>query len=377
MNKRFDSIRKLWIEAQLIAPPWLQRAAIEPLHQARRLLRLLSRPHLTIYQWQGQSHGGPLTVAFSNWDDAEPFFKSILFTEEPVEKETGRIPLWHLDKLTDLPADLVIIEADAWLIRRLPRRRALIVPPRVEFRLDVGGDWQAVERRPHTSIRRHEFRLMRKYGYEYETSRNPQDLERFYVEMYLPTVMEKYQDLASPVSLSEAYLYFKHGHLFLVKRDGDWVSGGVCQPQRGTVNFKLLGVKNADGQLIHQGAQAAVYYAVIHWANQRGFEAVNLESCRAYLTGLFEYKRKWGTSINLPAHQYQQIWIKIQRLTPAVSQFLQDNPCIVTDERGQLHGLIVTDDLASVTPETETNWRKRYMAPGLSDILIRSVTDLV
>ena len=377
MSRLLELSRRLWIETQLVSPPWLRRAVIEPLHQARRVLRLIFRPYLRVYQWQGQSQGGPLTVAFSSWGDAEPFYKSLLFLEEPTEREIGRVPIWHLSRLADLAADLVIIEADAWLVHRLPRQRALVVPPRVQFTLDVRGDWRAVELRISTSVRRHEFRLMRKYGYEYEISQSDQDLEAFYCEMYLPTMVQKHKQLVSLVPLAEARLHFRHGLLFLVRRDGVWVSGGVCQPQQGTVNFKLIGVKNADPQLIHEGAQAAVYYAAVRWANQEGFETVNLEGCRSYLTGLFEYKRKWGTAISIPAHQYEQIWIKLQCLTPAVRQFLKDNPCVVTGEEGTLHGLVVTDDHDHLTSEAEAKWHERYMTPGLTSLLIRPVTDLI
>ncbi len=376
MSKLVELSRRLWIETQLIAPPWVQRTVIDPLHQTKRVLRLLSRPYLKIYQWQGQSQGGPLTVAFGGLDDTKPFLKSILFVEEPTEKEIDQVPLWRLSKLADLAGDLVFIEADKRLVRKLTRQRALIMPPRVEFMLDVRGDWRTVELRISRSVRRHEFRLVRKYGYEYEISRSSQDFEKFYSEMYAPTMTDKHEELTTLMSLAEAHLYFRHGLLFRVKRDGVWVSGGVCQPQQGIVNFKLLGVVNADQQLIHEGAQAAVYYAVVHWANQEGFEAVNFEGCRSYLTGLFQYKRKWGTSISIPAHQYERTWIKIQRLTPAVRQFLKDNPCIVSDEEDKLHGLVVTDGLEPVTPEAEAEWHKQYMTPGLSGIQIRSVTDL-
>jgi hypothetical protein len=377
MSKPFEFGRRLWIESQLIAPPWLQRTVIDSLHQTKRTLRLFSRPYLKIYQWQGQGQDGPLTVVFGGWDDAKPFFKSMLFVEEPVEKEIDWVPIWRLSKLADLPGDLVFIEADRHLVRRFSHQPALIMPPRVQFMLDVRGDWREVELRIFRSVRRHEFRLIRKHGYEYEVSRSDQDFEKFYSEMYLPTMTEKHQELTSLMPLKEAYLYFRHGLLFLVKRDGDWVSGGVCQPQQGIVNFKLIGVKNADKQLIHEGAQAAVYYAVVHWANQAGFEAVNFEGCRSFLSSLFQYKRKWGTSISIPEHQYNQIWIKVQRLTPVVRQFLKDNPCIVIDEEEKLHALIVTDDLDNITPETEANWHKQYMTPGLSGILARSATDLV
>ncbi len=376
MSKLFEASRRLWIETQLVASPWLQRTLIEPVHQARRVVRVVAKPYLKIHQWHGQTQRGPLSVSFGGGGDARPFFRSLLFEEQPEEEELTQVPIWDLGRLADLPGDLVLIEADKRLVSRLPRQAALVMPPRVQFMLDVRGEWREVELRISRSVRRHEFRLIRKYGYEYDVSHSDEAFDEFYTEMYVPTMAEKHGELTSLISREEAYLYFRHGVLLRVKRDAAWVSGGICQPQSDVVNFKLLGVRGADAQLIHEGAQAASYYAAVRWSNQEGFDAVNFEGCRSYLGSLFEYKRKWGASVSIPAHQYQHMWLKIQRLTPAVCQFLIDNPCVIHAGEGKLYALVVTDDLGNVTPEAEAQLHKQYMTPGLSGILIRSVNDL-
>ena len=379
MGKLLESSRILWIEAQLRAPPLVQRNVIPRLHEAKEIIRSLIKPYLTVYQLQGQGQGGSLTVILASSGDSKPFLKSILFANEPLEREMGRVPVSRLSELANtFSGDIVIIEAATHLVRRLPRQNAIVMPPRVELMLDVQGDWQDVRRRLHRSVRFHDLRLIRKYGYEYESSHSDQDFELFYHDMYLPSMKVRHAELASPESFREAYQYFRHGWLFLVKRDGNYVSGGLCQARQGIVNFKLTGVIKADEQLMHEGAQAAVYYAVIHWANQEGYETINFEGCRSYVgTGLFQYKRKWGSAVNLPPHQHKQIWIKVLRNKPAVFRFLRDNPCIIFDEKGKLQALIVTDDPASVTPEIEATWRKKYETPGLSGLLILSMADLL
>lgn len=376
MSKLFEASRRLWIETQLVAPPWLQCTLIEPVYQARRVVRVVAKPYLKIYQWHGQTQGGPLSVSFGGGGDAKSFFQSLLFEEQPEEEELTQIPIWDLSRLADLPGDLVLIEADKRLVGRLARQAALVMPPRVQFMLDVRGEWREVELRISRSVRRHEFRLIRKYGYEYDVSHSDEAFDEFYTEMYAPTMAEKHGESTSLISREEAYLYFRHGVLLRVKRDAAWVSGGICQPQSDIVNFKLLGVRDADSQLIHEGAQAASYYAAVRWSNQEGFDAVNFEGCRSYLTSLFQYKRKWGTSVSIPAHQYQHMWLKIQRLTPAVRQLLIDNPCVIQDEGESLYALVFADDISSVTPEVEAKLDKQYMTPGLSGILIRSVNDI-
>jgi hypothetical protein len=377
MNKLFKLIRQLWIKAQLTAPPLLQRTIINLLQQIKRILRLFSKPYLLLYQWHGHYQGSPLNVIFGSWGDSKRFLKSILFSKKPVEKKFGRVPVWRVKELSELPGDLVIIEADKRLLRPLSSQQAFIMPPLVHFILDVRGDWRDVKHRISHNVHRHEFRLMRKYGYEFEISHSDQDFEKFFHEMYLPTTLKRHKELANPESFLDARLYFRHGLLFQIKRNGDWVSGGVCHLQRYMVNFRLMGVKDADIQLIHQGALSAVYIAVIQWANQRGFETVNFRACRSFITGLFQYKRKWGTSIILPPHQYKQIRIKVQRLTPAVRRFFQENPCLVFDSKEKLYALVVTEDATNITPEIKEELQKQYMTQGLSGIQIRSITELV
>jgi hypothetical protein len=68
------------------------------------------------------------------------------------------------------------------------------------------------------------------------------------------------------------------------------------------------------------------------------------------------------------------IWIHIQHNTPAVSQFLKENPFIVVDEKDKLHGLIVVDDPHHVSVETKSEWEIHYVTPGLSSLVVRSVS---
>lgn len=378
MNKALGFIQNLWIAAQLSAPSPIRRTVIPRLHEAKEIVRLLARPHLPVYEIQGQGQGGPIAVTYIGLEYAKPFLMSLLFVEEPVERQVGRIPFWHPDELVDMPSsDIIIVEAAKHLIRRLPRQNAIVLPEFVRHILDVRGDWQEVQSRFHKTVRKNDLRRIRKYGYEYDVSHDSQDFEEFYHQMYLPTMEDRHGELSSPKSASEAYQYFRHGFLFRVKRGGVWVSGGVCHLQQDVLMLDMVGVRNGDAQLIREGAMAARYFAAIHWANQYGCKAVNLLGTDPYLkTGLFQHKRKWGATVSVPSHLLRQIWIKVRRVTPAVSQFLKDTPLLIVDEAGKLHGLIIVDDAQNASAATKEEWKKHYGTPGLSSLLIRSVDNL-
>jgi len=368
----------LWIEAQLRTPPFVQRAIVPYLHRAKEYARLLAEPHLPLRELRGSNQAGPLTVTYGGLGYAEPLLKSLLFTEEPVEREIGRIPVWRPDELVSASVgDLTIIESGECLTRKLPRRSAITLPFRVQFILDTRGEWEEVEQRFRRDARRNDMRKAIKLGYEYEISHKESDLEMFYHDMYRPTMLKRHGDLADLLPKQEAYQFLRHGWLFLTKRDGTYVSGGLCLARQGVVGFKEMGVLNGDEQLMREGAVGAMNYLRIRWAREQGFRGVNLGSCWPYLSGIFRNKRKWGAAVSVPPNEHKQIWISIQRDTPAVAHFLNSNPCVIIDGGRKLKGLIVDNNSEDVTPETEARWDKLYATPGLSGILVRSVAELM
>jgi hypothetical protein len=376
MNKASTLIRAWWIKAQLNSPPLARRTLKPRLHEAKEIARLLIQPYLPVYHLQGEGQGGPLTVTYVGLTYAKRVLKSILFKEGAVEQKIGQIPIWRCKELAASSSDdIIIVEAAKHLICKLPHQNAIVLPEFVYHVLDIQGGWEDVKSRFHKSVR-YELRLTRKHDYQYEISYDNQDFEAFYRDMYLPTMKSRHGDLASPMSIYRAYEYFRHGFLFFVTRDGRRVCGSLCHVEQDVVHFIILGVLNADEQMMKEGAIGALNILRIQWANQQGYKAVNFLGSDPYLkSGMFQFKRKWGSTINVPSHSHRRIWIKVNHITLAVSQFLRENPLVVVDEDGELHGLIVVDDPCNITAETRYEWESRYVTPGLSDLIIRSVSD--
>jgi hypothetical protein len=376
MASVFEVSHKLWVEAQLRAPNWAQKTLIPYLHEAKELMRL--RPYLSVHRLCGQSPSGPLTVDYVGLN-YKPRLTHALFADEPQAKEIKRIPAWQARTLADLSdSDMVVVIGSKHLISNLPRQHVVILPFFVNMTLDLRGSWEDVQSRIHKNVRKGDFRLIRKYGYEYDLSDRKEDLETYYHTMYLPTITLRKGNLAEPMSLQQAYQYFQHGYLHLIKRDGRYVAGGLSHVQGDTIKVDSRGVIKADEQLMHEGVLAACYYAMIQWANQKGYNYMDFGDCVPRLeNGVFQYKRKWGGVATYSDKDHKQIWIKVQRDTLAVRQFFKDNPFIITGPNGKLQGLVVTDDPDKVTEETQNGWKKQYTTPGLDDLLIRSMDDLL
>jgi hypothetical protein len=378
MSKLSELGHWVWMEAQLGAPPFVGRAVVPRLHEGKEIGRLLVKPSMTLYQWQGQNEGGSLTVTYTGLGYAEPMLKSLLFTQAPAEKEIGRVPVWQPEELVNAPAgDITIVESSKHLIRKLPQQNAFVLPFRVQFVVDIRGEWEEVEGHFRPNVRRH-IRKARGYDcYQYEISHREQDLKMFYHTMYLPTVQERHGDLAAILPEREADQLLRYGWLFLLKRDGVIVCGSLGYAHQGVVEFKEMGVLNGDLQLFKQGVVEAMNYLRIRWAHQEGYAAISFGDSWPYLSGIFQAKRKWGSVVSIHPYEHKQIWIRIQRVTPAVAEFLEHNPCVIINEKERLQGLIVIDDLKKVAPETEATWHKLYATPGLSGLVVRSIADWV
>ena len=373
MSRMFRLVHSAWIAFQLHAPPFVHKAVLPRLHELKEVGRLLAWPFLPVYQMQGEGQGGPLTVHYVGLGFAKPFLRSILFAEKPAERFIGRIPLWRYGRIASLaPSDLIIVEAAKHVVRLLPPASALVAPDMVDHVLDVRGSWQDVCGRFHNKERRDILRLKRKYGYECELSPAPCDLDKFYRQMYAPTAKSRHGELSSPMSINQVRQYCRAGFLFRTTRQGDWVAGLICHRQHRTLIFDFVGVRNGDARLVQEGAEAATYYDVIQWANQQGYDAVSFLGSGSRLnSGLFQHKRRWGTTISVPSDLHRWLWIRVCENTPGTSCFLKDNPFVVIDRAGELHGLIIVDDPDNVPAETQKEWIKRYATPGLTSLLIR------
>ena len=378
MSSLTDLARWLWIETQLTAPPFVQRTLIPRLHRSKEYARLLVKPYLPVYEWRGENAGGPLTVHYSGLGYAEALLRSLLFTTEPTEHQVGQLFVNSPNTLSNtLDSDIVIVETSKYLIDKLPQENAIRLPFRLQFILNTQGAWEDVEQRFRQDARRNEVRKAIKLGYDYEISHSRADLEMFYQKMYLPTVHNRHGELAQILPKQDAYQYLKHGFLFLTKRDGSYVSGGLCYVQDNILQFKEMGVLNGDKRLMRDGAVGAMNYLRIRWANQVKCRGVNLGSCWPYMSGIFQSKRKWGATVGVYPEEHKLIWIRIQRNTPAVSQFLENNPCVIRGANGNLNGLVISHAPGEPTPEMKKKWHKQYETPGLTELLIRSSADLL
>jgi hypothetical protein len=290
----------------------------------------------------------------------------------PEEQRLRDTPFWRLASHVSFHSpDLLAVEAPLPLINTLPRQNVLLLPRFVEHSLDVTGEWQDVRRRIHPSTRSGKFRLVRKYGYWFDVSHEPADFQHFYDRMYLPTMDNRHGDEAPLLDISKAYSLFRNGFLSRVLQGTDWVAAGLCEQRKGAVRFCELGVLDADEELIGKGVMGAIYVGAIRAAHELPCRRLNMTTSSPFLTdGLFQHKRRWGTDLSLPVNEPHRTWVRVERYTPAIHQFLVENPVITVDRRGKLHGILSLESLDDWTAAEAHRWDKHFSVPGLSSIRI-------
>lgn len=380
MNFLRSLSQNLLLKAELSDSPVVQQLIVSNLYKAKSTARAWLKPYLNVYQWQGQTPAGGLTVLYAGPDGPNKFLKELLFGEqEPEQKALGQLGLGQLVALLETtPIDLAMVQADGTLINRLPRQNSIRLPRYVAWLMNVQGTPEELRLRIPKNMRKDVTRLMREHNYEYEVSHNQEDFDHFYRKMYLPSTKDLHGELAEPTPYAEAAEYFKHGWLYKITRQGEYICGRLAYVKHGVVYLKLIGLKDADLNLRRDGIHHATTYPLLLDLNERGFKFVNMGQTAPFSgLNLFQHKRRWGTILEPLPYEPFQYWFRFYQNTPAVAQFMQANPLVCLNEDDDLYGLLVLDKPESLDEESLKKQSHLYLVPGMKHLRLCSTADLV
>ncbi len=371
--------RQLLLEAQLGAPPFVQKRIISRLNASKQTLRSVLKPYFKTQRLEGKNEAGPLSVTYVGLETAAlNLVKKHFFREYPRLSNIEQVSISKIQDAVDAAdSDLVIVVAGKHITDKLPKKCTLLMPSRVIFQLDIRGSWEDVKGRFRRNVITSKLRLVRKYGYTYRISHDLADLEHYHDNMYVKLMNSQHEELSAPWPKWQSAAYFKHGFLFLAERDGQDVAGILSHPQQKMLTLASMGVLNADRDLLREGALIAAHVFWIEWANEHGFETLDfMDTQHNFTDGVYRAKRQWGAEV-FPPKDDSRMWMKIKNDTPAVRQCLKDNPLIVIGDSNKFQGLITVDDTASISDKDKKNWEKWYATPGVEKLLAYSIEDLL
>lgn len=240
--------------------------------------------------------------------------------------------------------------------------------------IDTSGSWEDVRSRLSKSKRQVSGKFAEKYGLDYRISKDPAEFDFFYHRMFAPHTRKRFGELSAIDSYDDLKQFFLKGLLLLITKGGEAVAGALCLVEDGTLVFRRTGVLDGDESLIESGAQLALYYFQLKYANEHHLRAVDTMMSASLLNdGVYMNKREWGAAV-FPDDE-TPTWVYWFGAAPSekMARFFEKNPIIVHGDTG-LKGLIGAPDAADVTPASLDELTRRYHAKGLHGFTILTRT---
>ncbi len=234
----------------------------------------------------------------------QPQYKSWvsnIFSEPSKPERVGTVsfPSAVQRRGDSLAADIILCPTNPAASKFLRRAGWRIVPKFVDSVIDL--------RRPVKDLIRSkgakdDVRVVRKLQYEPRILTGEEHLREYYEDMLLPMVETRHKDNAHISQWDEVRSIFADGHLLGVYRDGAWVAA-ILIGNAGDKGVRIasVGWRAGDAQLLKDRVAAALFYHAILWAQEQGFETMNLGGSLPFVSdGPLNFKLKWGADLRAP-----------------------------------------------------------------------------
>ena len=311
-------------------------------------------------------------------DRNSPFENYLLYRmygEEFSRLRTRRLWVSSLKKVArNLPeqAEFCIAVLPAELDATFSRLTEISSPAIVRQVVDMSGEWTDVKQRFLESRRKTVFnKFMRDDRFSFRISNDPADFDHFYRRMYVPHVQQQFLDSARVDPSTKLEPYFKRGFMLILNEGSTDVAGSLCFFAGDTMFFHRGGVLDGKEEYVRDGAQTALYVAMLRHAKDSKMRLLDLGHSRAFFNdGVYRHKRGWGASVSVDADLDRWLYFFNPNDSARANRVLQQNPMIVRTRDG-LMGYYMAAAGDDCTDEGRKRLEKLYFSPGLQGMLLR------
>lgn len=306
----------------------------------------------------------------------EDFLLELLFEEhEILSQENASLFTAHArSKPLALDADIEIV--DLWwpYDSRVNRHGGYLeFADWINMGLLLEDEWDSVVRSFRHTARNNDLRLIRRNEYRFEVSNDPETINAFYHDMYVPSASRRHGAASIVAPRKHVLKRAKQGKLLQIFRGNQVVIAGVIYPEDDVLYFLWQGSPPRFRECPAEGAASALYYFGIRYAFDNAFSAVDFAGTRAFLDfGDFRFKRKWGARVDDSFSPNSVLLRPLNNHENTIS-FCEQFPLIARCDTG-LEAVIVRQDIA-VDTDVLRRLDKKYNCDGLVRIVVIGVSD--
>jgi hypothetical protein len=365
LARRFKTARQ---KIKMLVWPALLRLAWPVVWLRRRL-----RPHkISLSRVEGVigGDGCPLAVLCGAVKQNKDYLLQLLFSSVTRETELGTVRLldaFRPEFSRGKDFGLVVLETNQSLHGWLDDGGWFFIPCWVTGMVRL----PLTEKVGRSDTLRTIKRKIRKHGFEYAVSRTEAQFKDFYENLHVPHISKIYGPAAFCQTYAEMWAKCagEGFDLVLVRKQSRpdlVVAGCLILYEAAGPRLWALGVRDADLDLVQEGALSTLYYFCFDHVLKQGFGRLNMGGCRSFLRdGVLTFKKR--LSQTLVHGRWEGFALKVLELTPATRLFLVNNPFLF-QSKGRLFGAVFTE--APLTVATVAELDHDHFYPGMSRLLL-------
>ncbi len=185
---------------------------------------------------------------------------------------------------------------------------AIDVPLRVELKKTLPGTEDDLMASVKNSTTKEDLRRIRKAGFTYRITSDPDDIRTFHARFYVPLVNQQFPDDGTILSLDD--MLKSGGEIVCADQDGEWVAGIMNTTGGGNYAMAQLGIRDADEDVRKGRVVSALLVRSMQRAVELQLDTTTLGFSLPFLgKGPIWFKAKWGCALG-----FNPIWPSAQVL---------------------------------------------------------------
>ena len=261
--------------------------------------QLLLRRSFLINAWSisgTQENSESLKIFFVGNNTDLNYYSKIFFNTCTDKVHLGKMWPWsilfHLLRFKN-DYDMLLYYNKINILNLMASKKCFIIPDWISCEIDLTSN--SISSQVKKNIKK-----IKKYGYTYKISKDPNDFNFFYNKMYIPYVAKRHKNSLSKMSYETIKNNFENGELILINKRDKTISGGIINYSlmQGIPRGTQLGVCNGDFEYVKEGALVAYYYYAINYLKENGYKTFSLGGTRPFFNdGVLQHKLGWGAKI--------------------------------------------------------------------------------